>query len=217
VEAQQPDPDEHIKALAGPLYQRMIEDRDFCLRQLEATDVRVALAAVCLCTDHWKIGSTDAVTEACCRIAASLRTDRRKIGSTDAVTEACFRIAAANTEEAHRFGALLMLSLLHAGTRDPRVCRFLGRLIFDSASTMRLRRFAYWVLIDVAIDRDSESLDCAGVRVLKQICYRHPDHFREDELRERFGFSRELWDSVDQINWGWVVDVMDSLPSEKNE
>jgi len=193
VEAQQPAPDEHIKALAGPLYQRMIEDRDFCLRQLEATDVRVALAAVCLCTDHWKIGSTDAVTEACCRIAA------------------------ANTEEAHRFEALLSLSLLHAGTRDPRVCRFLGRLIFDSASTMRLRRFAYWVLIDVAMDRDSERWDCRGARLLKKVCYRHPDHFREDELRERSGFSRELWDSVDQINWGWVVDVMDSLPPEKNE
>jgi hypothetical protein len=76
------------QVLAGPHYYRMKSEQDFCLQQFAATDSRVALAAIQLSISHWKVGPVEAVTEACCKIAAT------------------------PTEEVYRCGAVAWLGLL---------------------------------------------------------------------------------------------------------
>lgn len=175
------------KELAGPHYEEMMRSKESALEYLSSPDYRVRIAAILVCQSTWNCGADSRVVEACRNTAAS------------------------DADDHFRITAISLLGMALSSTKTPDASRFVANLVMASASSIDVRRTAYWALREIQFgieDVDFDTFVKGTICTIKSILHAYPGRFSEDDVRRAVtpqpGFPEDFWDSADEIDWDFV-------------
>jgi hypothetical protein len=178
-------PEEIWKEMAGPVYSDLVQSKEKALANLFHADSNVRTAAIHICDSFWNYGQDIKFVNAC-----------RKIAAADPV----------ETVRAH---AILSFGKAYQSSKDLSASQFLADIVMDNGNSFGLRMAAYWALREIQIGLTEEDTVKRAFSLIKLGVRKLAMGLSEEDAKTKLlgagDFPRIDWDSVDQIDFDFVI------------